>query len=665
MVIVSGAAAAAAIVPHAYPRPLLFAALLAASSLMSLWKVNLPICLNSGATLSMSYAANLMSLLLLGPSYALVIAVAGTWTQCTYKVKRRYPFYRKAFSMSAEALTMLVTGLVYGLLDGRPAPLDTYDVARPIVGAIATYFVVNTGLVATAIALSSGRPVLRVWQEDFLWSGASFVVAGTAGAIGAIVVERGAFWTAVLMLAPVHLTYRTYKVFVGRLDDERRHLRQTRRVHRRAVEALSQAREAKRALEDEKQRLAAALTHMAALEESRRQLLEREQAARAAAEEASRLKDQFLASVSHELRTPLNAVLGWTDILRRGRISESKREAAIEAIYRSGKRQAALIDDLLDVAGIMSGKLRLEFAAVDIATIVRDALEVVQPAAASKGIHISVDAATGLPPIEADAARLQQVASNLLSNAVKFTPADGRVHVRLRQDGEQVELVVADTGQGIPADFLASAFDPFRQADASTTRVHSGLGLGLSIVKQLVNAHRGTVTAQSDGVGRGASFTVRLPAITLSQRDGAAAGPRTASGESAEPTNSLQGISVLVVDDDQESREVVAAHLAACDAVVLTAASAAEARSLLEQEHVDVMLADIAMPDEDGYEFVRKLRTCESPTARIPAAALTAFAREEDRRRAMEAGFQLHLAKPIEARSLTAAVANLRNSRAA
>jgi signal transduction histidine kinase/ActR/RegA family two-component response regulator len=626
----------------------------------SVWKVNLPISLASGATLSASYAANLMALLLLGPSHAMVIGVAGAWTQCTYKVKCRYPLYRTIFSTAAEALTMAATGVVYLWLGGQIRPVASFDLAGPLVGAIATYFFVNTGLVAGAIALSTGQPVTKVWRDDFLWSATSFMVAGTAGAVAAIIVARGEHWSAMLMLAPVHLTYRTYGLLMGRLDDQRRHAIEARRLHEETVGALDQACRAERELVEEKHRLALTLVDMTRLEQQLVELLGREQAARASAEQASQLKDQFLAIVSHELRTPLNAVLGWADVLRRGRIGEAQRVAAVETISRNAKRQAQLIDDLLDVAGIMSGKLRLEQMAVDFRGVVRDALLAVQPLALAKRLEITVDADAAVSLIYADASRLQQVVANLLSNAVKFTPTGGAVHLHLRQVDADVELEVADSGEGIAADFLPSVFEAFRQADGSTTRVRGGLGLGLSIVKHLVEAHRGSVHVRSDGPGRGATFTVRLPVGTGIPEAVTPAPAYTMQNASASLDGSLAGISVLVVDDDQESRDVVAAQLREHEAVVLTADSAAQAFDVLQHERIDVLLADIAMPGEDGYSLLRRVRALRpAAAATIPAAAITALARADDRRRALQAGFQLHMPKPIEAASLVAAVSQL------
>jgi signal transduction histidine kinase len=659
-VIVGGSSALAALLPRSFSEPLLFGALVVLTCVTSAWKVNLPIPLTSGATLSASYAANLMALLLLGPSHAVVIGVAGAWTQCTYKAKCRYPLYRTIFSTAAEALTMAATGGVYLWLGGQVRPVASFDLAGPLVGAIATYFFMNTGLVAGAIALSTGQPVIKVWRDDFLWSATSFMVAGTAGAIAAMIVARGEHWIAMLLLAPVHLTYRTYELFVGRLDDQRRHASEARHLHEETVDALDQACRAERALTEEKQRLALALVDMTRLEHQLVDLLGREQAARANAEQASQLKDQFLAMVSHELRTPLNAVLGWADVLRRGRIGESQRTAAVETICRNAKRQAQLIDDLLDVARIMSGKLRLEQTAVDFRGVVRDALLAMQPLALAKRLEITVDADTALSPIYGDASRLQQIVANLLSNAVKFTPSGGALNLRLRQVDADVELEVADSGEGITADFLPSVFEAFRQADGSTTRVRGGLGLGLSIVKHLVEAHQGSVHVRSDGPGRGATFTVRLPAGSGAPASVPPAPLYTTQSVNAPVDRSLAGISVLVVDDDQDSREVVAAHLREHEAFVLTADSAARAFDVLQHERIDVLLADIAMPGEDGYSLLRRVRALlPAAAAAIPAAAITALARDDDRRRALQAGFQLHMPKPIEAASLVAAVSQL------
>ncbi len=636
-VVAAGAGAFVLFAPRALHRPELFVVLLLMCCVTSIWKVNLPITLTSGSTLSVSYAANLMSLLLLGPRQAMVIAVAGVLTQCTINVKQRYPLYRTAFSTAAEAITMLATGFAYRQAGGLTGIHDLTALPRPVVAAIFTYFIVNTGLVASAIGLSTNRSPVEVWRREFLWSGASFFVAGSAGAIAAVLIGRGEHWAALLLLAPVYLTYWTYRIFVGRLEDQRQH----------------------------RERLAVALENMTLLEQQRHELLDREQAARSSAEQANRLKDQFLATVSHELRTPLNAILGWSDMLRTGCLAAEQRERAVRAINDSAQRQARLIEELLDVSRIISGKLRLEPSLMDWSEVMRSALDVTGPAARAKGIALHVDSDANIGPFLGDAARLQQIVWNLITNAVKFTPNGGEVRIRLHRVHDALELSVADTGEGIPPGFLPSVFEPFRQADGSITRTHGGLGLGLSIVKHLVEAHGGTIHAASDGEGRGSTFTVRLPITPISSDALANSAVTARASERREARISLDGTRILVVDDDDGSREVVAAHLEARAARVVGAASADEAVEILERELFDVLLIDIAMPGYDGWELIRTIRAMRLPgRAGIPAAALTAFARAEDRRKSIDAGFQLHLTKPIDAASLAEAVASLRSQRA-
>ena len=616
LVILAGAVVFLRFWPDSIPRPALFAALLVIGCVMSTWKVTLPIELSSGSTLSVSYAADLMALLLLGPRLAMVIAVAGVIAQCTVHVRQRYPLYRTVFSASAEALTMAATALAYEALGGSIGSADVLELAKPLVAAIGTYFCVNTGLVATAIGLSTHRSVWRVWRDDFLWSGASFIVAASAGACAAVVIDRGEVWVAVLMLTPVYVAYRTYQLFVGRLD-----------------------------------------------------LLERERSARASAEDANRLKDQFLAIVSHELRTPLNAVLGWADILRRGALGPERQERAFRAIYDSARRQAQLIDELLDVSRIMSGKLRLELSPqVDIQETVAKALEMVQPAADAKRMQIVTDARGPVGTICADSCRVQQIVWNLLTNAIKFSSDGGAIRIRIRREPTTVEISVTDGGQGITHDFLPFVFESFRQAEAATTRRQGGLGLGLSIVRHLVEAHGGSVKAESAGEGLGATFVVRLPIVAMCATPAEAAKATLAARTEApdEPIASLSGLSVLVVDDDKESLAIVAEYLAGQQATVLTAGSALQAFDMLRRERVDVLLADIAMPEEDGYSLIRRIRaSAAGETATIPAAALTSFARDEDRQHALEAGFHLHVAKPVDPRRLVEAIATLGRERLA
>ena len=356
-----------------------------------------------------------------------------------------------------------------------------------------------------------------------------------------------------------------------------------------------------RRLADRELRFLDLYVHQAGLAIERSRLLEAERVARREAEQANRLKDHFLSTVSHELRTPLNAILGWADMLRSGRLAEARRDRALQAVYDNAQRQIQLIGDLLDVSRIMSGKLRFERTTIDVRSVIQSALSVIEPAAHAKAIDLVVNQDPDVTTSFGDAARLQQVVWNLLSNAVKFTPNGGAVHVDVRDDGNVVEILVRDTGIGIPRDFLPFVFDPFRQADGSTTRSYDGLGLGLSIVRHLVEAHGGSVHADSEGDGKGAQFTVRLPVgpVPTDPSDGRGS---IGTGETVMSAASLlQGISVLVVDDDADSREVISASLEEAGALVIIATSAAEALERLQHRQVNLLLTDIAMPGEDGY----------------------------------------------------------------
>jgi signal transduction histidine kinase/ActR/RegA family two-component response regulator len=389
------------------------------------------------------------------------------------------------------------------------------------------------------------------------------------------------------------------------------------------------------------------------------------QAARQSAEEASRLKDEFLATVSHELRTPLTAVLGWAHLLRAGYLDEPSAKNALETIERNARSQSQLIDDLLDVSRIITGKLRLDVRQVDPASFIESAVEALRPAAEAKGVRIQKVMDTGVNSIAGDPARLQQVVWNLLSNAIKFTPRGGRVQVRLERVDSHVEIAVSDTGAGISHKFLPHVFDRFRQADQSTTREYGGLGLGLAIVRHLVELHGGTVNADSHGEGRGSTFTVMLPLLTVYQSDDVDASPHVhpkASDAALAPDcpERLDGLKVLVVDDEADTRELLNVVLRRCGAEVLTASTAAEAQDLLERLRPDILISDIGMPGEDGYELIRSVRALPlEKGGRIPAVALTAYARTEDRLRVLRSGYQMHVPKPVELSELVAVVANL------
>ena len=395
----------------------------------------------------------------------------------------------------------------------------------------------------------------------------------------------------------------------------------------------------------------------------RDRLLERERGARAEAERASRVKDEFLATISHELRTPLNAMLGWAQILARGGAEPTTVQQGLSAIERNALAQARLVEDLLDMSRIVSGMIRLDVQSVDLHQVMLAALETARPAADAKGLTLDYTCEADVAVVRGDATRLPQVAWNLLSNAVKFSARGGMIRVRLTSAGEYLRLTVGDTGQGIAPDFLPHVFERFRQADASTTRVHGGLGLGLAIVKQIVELHGGRVAARSDGQGRGAEFCVELPRVAAtSSADPLAVVSTAGLGDtrSSAATLSLAQVTVLAVDDEPDALALIRAVLEAQHAHVVTASSAEEALRAIETTRPHVLLADIGMPRTDGYELIRQVRALRADQGgAVPAAALTAFARSEDRTRALLAGYQTHLAKPVQPVELVAAVASL------
>jgi PAS domain S-box-containing protein len=392
-------------------------------------------------------------------------------------------------------------------------------------------------------------------------------------------------------------------------------------------------------------------------------LLERESTARASAEESNRLKDEFLATVSHELRTPLTAILGWSRMLQDGALDTEVAARAIETIKRNAKMQAQIIDDILDVSRIITGKLSLDLQPIELGPVLESAVSVVRPTAEAKGIAIEVVFAPEPAAVSGDANRLQQVFWNLLSNAIKFTPQGGSVIVRLRQASSKVEVEVADTGQGIAPAFLPFVFDRFRQADSTSTRQHGGLGLGLAIARHLIEIHGGHIDATSAGENQGATFTVRLPLVGSAVDEPRSESPLPAqldayaeSVEREKVSRILSGLHVLIVDDDQDTLELMNAALTQRSARVTTATSVSEALRALKFFRPDVLISDIAMPLEDGYSLLQKVRALEIAPA-IPAIAITAYAREEDKERALAAGFQSYLAKPVELNEFINAVA--------
>ena len=398
----------------------------------------------------------------------------------------------------------------------------------------------------------------------------------------------------------------------------------------------------------------------------REQLLESERAARSDAERASRTKDEFLATLSHELRTPLNAVLGWTMVLRKLKSLPDEAANALNVIERNARSQAQIIADLLDMSSIISGKVRLDVQRTDLASIITATVETVRPATQAKNIRLQVVLDPMAGPVRGDPNRLQQVLWNLLTNAVKFTHKDGRVTITLARVNSHLEIEVIDNGEGIEPAFLPHMFDRFRQGDASTTRRHGGLGLGLSIVKQLVELHGGSISVKSAGRGMGATFRVVLPVMATAVDSTVPAEARehpahSVSGPDVEAMSiiDLTGAKVLVVDDEPDARLLIQRLLEDCHASVLTASSAVEALQVLGRDSVDVIVSDIGMPGEDGFSLIRRIRAIKDRNASTPAVALTAYARVEDRVKAIQAGFQMHLSKPVEPMELMTMVASL------
>jgi signal transduction histidine kinase/ActR/RegA family two-component response regulator len=417
--------------------------------------------------------------------------------------------------------------------------------------------------------------------------------------------------------------------------------------------------QARRFTEDDVRLLQLAADRVAlAIEQTR--LYEVERHARRQAEEANRMKDEFLSLVSHELRSPLNAILGYAAMLRRGGLDAQKAKQAADVIERSGKAQAQLIDDLLDTARVISGKLRLFVGPVDLVSVIDESVQTIRPAAEAKVVSLQTDLPPEIGQITGDPARLQQVIWNLLSNAVKFTPQGGRVEVRLERVDPHICITVSDTGKGISPDFLPYVFDRFRQADVSSARRYGGLGLGLALVKYLVELHGGTIEAVSAGEGQGATFKVTLPVRAVATPLGEAGGARVAVKSSEE----LAGVRALVVDDEDDARELLKSALRQYGADVVAVSSAAEAYELITTaptgERPDVMVTDIGMPGEDGYSLMRRVREWERERDfYTPAVALTAYGRTEDRMRALKAGFQTHIAKPVDPAELVLVIMSL------
>jgi CheY-like chemotaxis protein len=386
------------------------------------------------------------------------------------------------------------------------------------------------------------------------------------------------------------------------------------------------------------------------------ELLARAEQARAEAEAANRSKDDFLATLSHELRTPLNAILGWTQLVRAGKLDPAEVEKALEAIERNARAQAQLVEDILDISRIIAGKLRLQLSTVDVRGFVEAALETVRPSAESRKVSLALAISDEVDTVRGDVHRLEQVVWNLLSNAIKFTPAGGHIDVRVWRGEQHVCVAVHDDGKGIPASFLPLVFERYRQQDGAITRAHGGLGLGLAIVRHLVELHGGLVRAESAGEGQGATFTVQLPCTGGPRESDFIEGAATL----VEAPPRLELLRILVVDDDADARELLTLMLEQSGAEVVAVGDVPSALAAFESFHPNLLVSDIGLPGEDGYALLRKLRELAQGRGLVlPAVALTAFAGEEHARRALEAGYHMHVPKPVEPEALLAVISRI------
>src|SRR5687767_2949195 len=577
-----------------------------------------------------------LTLLLYGGSAAILVsALEGVAATLIISKRPRTILFNSAILATSTFFTVAVLNWIFGppaniIQEGR--------FSKEFFGAVCVMalvqYIANTSLIAIEKAYKIKESTWQTWRTYYLWTSVTYFAGASAAGIIAIMIKAYGFY-AVVATAPIILiicfTYRTYL---------------------KNIEASVAQTEAARLHVEELSRY---ISELQRSEEARGQLLVRAERARAEAEAANRIKDEFLATLSHELRTPLTSLLGWSSVLREARRDEKVLSQGLDAIDRNARVQAQLIDDLLDVSRIVSGKLNLDVRPLDISSVVRAAINVVRPAADAKSITLDYRAQPGLGAISADSARLHQIIWNLLSNAVKFTAQGGKITIRIEQEKAHAKVTVQDTGQGIDSEFLPRVFDRFRQADSSTTRSFGGLGLGLAIVRHLVELHGGTVSAESEGAGKGATFTATFPLLT----ERAAAVAQGVEFHAAE-SRSLDGLRVLLVDDEPEAREIISTVIGRTGAEVKACISASDALSKLAEWRPDVILSDIAMPDEDGYSFIGKVRSLpRDQGGDIPAAALSAYARDEDRMQALAAGYQMHIAKPIGASQLVTMVAKL------
>jgi signal transduction histidine kinase/CheY-like chemotaxis protein len=564
-----------------------------------------------------------------GPAAVTLSALEGVYASLRISRKPITILFNAAVLALSTFLTATALRALFGAADVAAKDYTASALAAVFVMALVQY-AANTGLIAVEKSLKLGERFWPTWKTYYLWTSVTYLAGASTAGVTARLVQTVGFYAVLATLPIIAIIYFTYLTYLKNIEASEAH-----------VEELSRY-----------------LRELKASEAEREKILLREQAARAEAEAANRLKDEFLSTLSHELRTPLTSIIGWTNLMRGGKVKGEVQAQALETIERNARTQSRLIDDLLDISRIIAGKLLIETREVNLDKVISNSIEVVRPAANAKGIQLTYECEPGGKTISGDSARLQQIAWNLLSNAVKFTPEGGRVCVRLAREGARVRLSVSDTGRGIPSEFLPHVFDRFRQADSATTRVHGGLGLGLAIVRHLVELHGGTVHAESEGENRGSTFSV-----TFALAQAAAAPCSCRQNEAAFGLNGhggLAGVRVLVVDDEQDTRRLITTVIAGSGAEVTACASAGEALEKLKTWRPHVLMSDIGMPGEDGYALIQKVRAL--PPERggaTPAVALTAYVGEADRVRALRSGFQIHLGKPVEPKALVAALVSL------
>jgi signal transduction histidine kinase len=565
-----------------------------------------------------------------GPAAVMLSALEGVYASLRISRKPMTILFNAAVLALSTFLTAMALRALFGAADLAGNDYTPAALVAIFVMALVQY-AANTGLIAVEKSLKLGERFWPTWKTYYLWTSVTYLAGASAAGVTARLVQSVGFYAVLATLPIIAIIYFTYLTYLKNIEVSEAH-----------VEELSLY-----------------LRELKMSEAEREKILLREQAARAEAEAANRLKDEFLSTLSHELRTPLTSIIGWTNLMRAGQVRGEVQAQALETIERNAKIQSRLIDDLLDLSRIISGKLLLETREISLDAVVSNSIEVVRPAANAKGIQLTYECEPGGKTISGDSARLQQVAWNLLSNAVKFTPEGGSVRVRLAHEGARVRFSVSDNGRGIPSEFLPHVFDRFRQADSATTRSYGGLGLGLAIVRHLAELHGGEVRAESAGEDQGSTFSVTFP---LAQTAAAPCSCRQEEEDalSLNRPEGLTGVRVLVVDDEQDTRRLISTVIAQSGAEVAACASAGEALEKLKTWRPHILMSDIGMPGEDGYALIKQVRALPPERGgRTPAAALTAYARDEDRGRALAAGYQLHIAKPFDPRELLAAVSDL------